>query len=347
MLFNVIPLKKSLTVSITQIVGLKFYKMNIKLATKNEQKQWDEFVGKSNNGTIFHLIRFQEYHPIDKFNFHNLMFYENDKLVAVLPGQLREVEFISPAGASYGSFVIGDTDLDTSNKIVLSFHEYCLEKKIQKVKMTQVPLPYIKNLNQNIEFTMLYHGYNYLYHLFTSVVDLKLFDGDNIIENFYPNARRNVKKSLRFPELRVEINKDYKSFYPILLKNKKKFKLTPTHTEYEMLKLVELFPDDIILYMCYLGDIPISGVWIMKCNPSVILTFYIASLYEYQEYRPVNRLFYEIIKWAISNGFKYMDLGVSMNTASDNPMEPSPNLIAFKESHNSRGFLRNTLEKIF
>src|SRR4051812_31086914 len=74
------------------------------------EAMWDRFVKTSMNGTVFHRQKFLRYHPEGRFDFHHLMFFRGEKLVAVLPGRLinNGKVYDSPAGASYGSFVTED-----------------------------------------------------------------------------------------------------------------------------------------------------------------------------------------------------------------------------------------------
>ena len=53
----------------------------------------------------------------------------------------------------------------------------------------------------------------------------------------------------------------------------------------------------------------------------------------------------EVVGWARTNGFDYIDIGVSQDTKAANPMTPSMSLIEFKERFNSRCVLRSTLRK--
>ena len=55
-----------------------------KFGEKNSA-QWDLFVRNANNGTLFHLRRFINYHPKDRFEDYSLEFYKNNHLFAVLP----------------------------------------------------------------------------------------------------------------------------------------------------------------------------------------------------------------------------------------------------------------------
>ena len=52
-------------------------------------------------------------------------------------------------------------------------------------------------------------------------------------------------------------NLDFDGFYPILLANKKKHNVKPTHSLEELKKLAELFPENIKLLMLYKDGNPI------------------------------------------------------------------------------------------
>ena len=203
---------------------------------------------------------------------------------------------------------------------------------------------YNKILNQNFEFVKAYYGFKNSINLFTSIVDISELTENNILDSFHPRARRHVKSTFRDDKLKCYINTNFDDFYPILIKNKKKFNMKPVHTLDELIQINYLYPDKNRLFMCYNENLPIAGIWVLETNHKSLLAFYIASMSEYNYKKPVNRLFYEVIKWAIINDKDILDLGVSMNTASDNPIEPAKSLINFKESVASRGFLRSTYE---
>ncbi len=54
----------------------------------------------------------------------------------------------------------------------------------------------------------------------------------------------------------------------------------------------------------------IAGVCNFSVNKNVVLAFYISHDEAYQEYRPVNLLFYEIMKRYQAEGFKFLDFGI-------------------------------------
>jgi F0F1-type ATP synthase membrane subunit b/b' len=112
----------------------------------------------------------------------------------------------------------------------------------------------------------------------------------------------------------------------------------------DLLKLKELLPDNLKLFMVYYKDKPIAGSNLFICNEIVTLCFYNMLLYEYEHLKPIHRVMYEVVKWSTENGYQYVDIGVSQDTKAANPMTPSISLIDFKEKFDARTVMRNTLK---
>lgn len=317
--------------------------MRIKLIT-GQSREWDLFVEQSNNGTIFHKLRFLSYHPKKRFAFHNLMFMKNNKITAVVPGELKDGVFRSPAGASYGSFVTNNLTFSEHEEIVDAFLSYLRKRRCKKIILTPPPIFYYKNINEYERFIFAYKKFSVM-HLITSSVNLEQIPYEHpLIQTLPKRFAVNVKKSYK-RDLKIEFSSNYRDFYPILLDNKKKFKLLPTHSLDEIVRLSELFPNDIKLLMAYdENQKPIAGLFLIAVTKEILLAFYISHYYQYQKKRAINRLLFEATSWAKKNNFKWFDLGVSMETSSDNPMEPRRSLILFKEGLNTVGFLRSTYE---
>ncbi|MBI5729612.1 MAG: GNAT family N-acetyltransferase, partial [Ignavibacteriales bacterium] len=228
----------------------------IKYSDEWKQK-WDEFVLNSNNGTMFHLQKFFDYHTPGKFRFDHLLFVEKNKIAALLPGKLTDGLFESPIGASYGSIVTGDIKFAVAMELVSTLLDYGRKNGIKEFELTPAPMIYEKYQNQNLEFAMRWLGFSYKLHYISSAI--KLDKERDIIERLSPTTRRNVRKSLKNPAIRVEINERYDQFYPILIENKARHNVKPTHSYEDLLRLKELMPDNLKLFMVYLNDEPIGG----------------------------------------------------------------------------------------
>jgi hypothetical protein len=316
------------------------------------RKMWDKFVARSMNGTVFHSQQFLDYHPTRRFNFKHLLFFEGEKLVAVLPGGSyhSDATYESPVGASYGSFVTEDISAQTALDVVAAFERYVRENKIEDVYLTSAPVIYQPVLTQNLDFALLYRGYAYQRHYISHVVDLRkpglLFD------RFKPAARTYIRKTERNePSVTVEhVSKNdflqgIEEFYPILLENKAKFGVKPTHTLDDLKKLHELLPNLMELFLVRKDGKAVAGLLFFLANKRVAIVFYQMLYYEYQYLRPIYLLMRQAAEWAKANGFAFVDIGVSQDTSDENPMTPALSLIQFKEKFDSRGVLRSTLHK--
>lgn len=314
--------------------------MDIIPYSESWKQKWDNFVLKSNNGTMFHLQKFFDYHPENKFQFNHLIFLENNEIVALLPGSLKDGVFESPVGASYGSIVIGDYSFKKIMEIVSALKEYGKIAGIKEFVLTSAPMIYEEYQNQSLDFAMLWQGFSFDLHYISSAI--KLDPSRDIISRFKPTIRRNLRKYLNDPDLRVEINERYDEFYPILLENKARHNVKPTHSLEDLYKLKELLPNNLALFMVYYKDMPIAGSVMFLVNKSVSLCFYNMLRYEYEHLKPIQRVMYEVVKWSTEQGYQYVDIGVSQDTKADNPMTPSMSLIDFKEKFDAKTIMRNT-----
>ncbi|MBU2508100.1 MAG: GNAT family N-acetyltransferase [Bacteroidetes bacterium] len=315
--------------------------MEIIKYTPDWKEKWDNFVRSSNNGTMFHLQKFFDYHSPGKFSFDHLIFLDKGNISAILPGAMIGSAFESPIGASYGAIVTGDIKFDTALEIVDTLLDYGRKNGITHFELTAPPVVYEKYPNQNLDFAMLWRGFTYKLHYISSAI--KLDKNREIISRFSPTVRRNIRKTLNNPDVRVEINERYDEFYPILIDNKARHNVKPTHSFEDLLKLKELLPENMKLFMVYWKDIPIGGSLMFFVNETCALCFYNMLSYEYQEYKPIQRVMHEVVKYSTENGYSYVDIGVSQDTSAENPMTPSMNLIKFKEKFDAKTVMRNTL----
>jgi lipid II:glycine glycyltransferase (peptidoglycan interpeptide bridge formation enzyme) len=154
------------------------------------------------------------------------------------------------------------------------------------------------------------------------------------------SAMRMVGKARR-SGVEVKESGDYRAFHEILTLNRSKHGATPTHSFAELEKLSKLVPDHLALFLAELEGKPIAGALLFILNERVVLNFYLAHLWEFQEHRAANLLLYETIQWARGKGFRYLDMGTSMIGS-----EPNWSLTDFKERFGARGFLRDTYELV-
>jgi hypothetical protein len=305
---------------------------------------WDRFVLESNNGTIFHFQRFLEYHHDRSFNWNHLLFLDKKEIVAVLPAAMTGTTLESPVGASYGSFVTRDLGFSTALDLVDTFSEYCRSSKIERALLTPPPSIYQSIQSQNLDYALAYRGFTYDKHYISHAIEI---NNSDLITSFQPTTRRYVRKYLREGSLQIELSDDLDVFYPILVKNKQRHGVSPTHSLDELKRLKQLFPEKILLFLVSQKRKPIAGSLLFVCNPQVVLCFYNMLLYEFEHSHPIHSVMYEALRWARENHFRWFDIGVSQDTHAENQMTPAMSLIRFKEQFNARGILRSTMYKRF
>ena len=303
--------------------------------------KWEDLVAGSSNGTIFHTRKFLSYHSPDKFKDNSLLFFEDKKLIAVLPAADIKRDGIrtlwSHMGASYGGFVHNESlSIKQSFDLTQSLIDYSLSEKFEKIVVTSVPVVYQKRYNQYLDFAFVKNGFNYLKREVTSVITLDV-DEDNVMKLIKPESRTSVRKAEKMGVV-IKKSNDFDEYYDILQSNlAMRHNVQPAHTLEELYLLKELFPHKIQLFGAYLKNKMIAGVVNFYCNDKVVLVFYISHNQEYQQYRAVNLLFYTIMKDAISRGLGFLDFGLfTVN------MDPNWGLGKFKESFGARGILRDS-----
>ncbi len=320
-------------------MGLQIQQYNTK-----QRSQWEEFISAANNGTVFHRQQFLDYHPKGRFENHHLMLFDGTRLAAVMPALIKDEQgnptVISYGGASYGGLVTaGGLGIAQINKLAEATTEYWAKLGAKRILITQPPLIYMQQPNQYIDFSLAKLGYSYLKREITAVIPLSFSNEESIINSFKPETRTALRKSYK-SGVTVSISENMDEFYHILERNlSARHNVKPTHTLAELKKLKKLLPENILQFTSYLGKKPVAGITVFICNPKVILAFYISHDQDYQEHRPVNSVYHQVIKWGWENGFKYLDLGTfTLN------MQPNWGLGRFKESFGARGFLRETFE---
>lgn len=315
--------------------------ITVKTYSPELKRQWDQFVWKANNGTMFHTRQFISYHPEGRFEDHSLIFEDGNKLIALFPAVLHKdtgkTILVSHRGSSYGGFVYPESlSVQTAFDLVEALITYCESRHIDRIEMTMPPLIYHKRPTHYVDFALYKRGFQYKKREISSVIPLD-FPEENILSFFKPEARTAYRRSQKLG-VEVKAIENFDGFYPILKKNLSlRHNVTPTHTLEELNQLKSLFPDRIQQMGAFVEGKIAAGVTNFYCNERVVLAFYISHDEAFQKFRPVNSLFYEIIKRSIQQGYKFLDYGIF--TVNE---EPNWGLGKFKESFGARGVFRDS-----
>jgi hypothetical protein len=315
---------------------------NVELYSPGDSSWWDDYVWNADNGNLFNTRRFLSYHPKERFLDHSLIFRKGGKIKALFPAVELETDgrkiLYSHRGASYGGFVYRDLGIKEAFDLVSSLKEYAGKNNFDRIVMTLPPVIYLNRYSSYIDFALFRQGFSYRNRELSSIFQ---FPGktEDVLSLFKSEVRTATRKSIK-QGVNVRLSEDYAEYYEILKKNLwLRHNVRPTHSLEEIEKLIELFPERIKLWGAYLRDKLIAGVVNFRVSEEVMLAFYISDDKEFQEYRPVNQLFYHIFQDCMSRGIRFYDFGIfTVN------MEPNWGLARFKEGFGARGIFRDTFE---
>lgn len=299
-----------------------------------DRQEWDSFIGKSKNGTFLFKRGYMEYHN-DRFDDYSLLVYDNKKLRAVLPANVKDDILQSHGGLTYGGLISdGCMTTETAMEVFSEINKYLLEQGIEKV--VYKPTPWI------------YHTLPAEEDLYAiiQVCGAKLISREISSTVYLPNRpkfsqlrRRCVNKARRNGIIVRESN-DIATFWNILNANLEgRYGVSPVHTEKELSLLVSRFPDSIKLFMAYDGEEALGGTLVFVMN-EIVHTQYIAASPKGKTVGALDIVFDELINEEFSN-YRFLDFGKS---TEQHGIWLNKNLIHQKEGFGGRGVCYDVYE---
>ena len=216
--------------------------LTVKKYESQDKDTWDNFITNSKNGYFIFNRDYMEYHS-DRFQDFSLMFFKENKLVAVIPANIENDEVTSHGGLTFGG-IISNKKMTTSTmlKIFQKMKEYL---KLQGVKeLIYKPIPHIYHTIPAEED---------LYALFLNKAKLIRRDVSSTINMedklpFNRNMKRKIRKSRKIG-FKIQKSHDYEEFMKIEEKRlNEKYGVNPTHTGKEIKLLASNFPNNIKLF---------------------------------------------------------------------------------------------------
>ncbi len=313
--------------------------ITIERYTEANKTEWNNFVSSSKNGIFFFDRNFMDYHA-ERFQDHSLIFRKEKSIIALLPANEKTNQLINHGGLTFGG-IISNSEMTTSLMLTI-FDElklYCLKNNLTKLLYKVIP---------NI-----YHilpAEEDLYALFRHQAKLVRRDVTTAIKagrtTVYQQRRiRSIKKALIAQTVikEAENNNEWESYWKILtvvLENRHQVK--PVHSLEEILKLKNLFPDNIKL-MVSLNENKINAGVVLFIHDQNIHAQYICVNDEGRNLGSLDLLFDVMIKRA-HEMHKHFDFGIS--TESDGNIL-NEGLIDQKEGFGGRSIVHDFYELNF
>ena len=306
--------------------------------------EWEKFISDSNNGTIFQKQAFLQYHINRTVVDGSLVIKNKGTIVAVVPAAIKENILYSHPGSSYGGIVLShNLDFKMIHDILKVIDEYCIAQKYKALFLINSPSIYQKKSDQSLDYLLQWNGFKQTELYISHAVDMS--KTSDILSLLTKRKRRYINNNQELNSLTFEEETYLDEFYDILIASKKKYNTIPTHSLDELIKLKDMFPQQIKLLVTRNENKIIGGSLIFFTNDNVALVFYNTILEEYRESQIAMLQLYKCMEIAKKYNLHWIDFGVSHTPEEENPLAPKFSLIHFKEQFNAKGVLRIAYQK--
>ena len=301
---------------------------------KDYYKTWNNFVEKSKNGHFFFQRDYMEYHSYRFDDFSLMIFDETDKLIAILPANIKENILYSHQGLTFGGFLVDDKmKTETMLEIFELLKLFLKEKNIVKIVYKCIPYIYHIKPSEEDRYALFRNDAKLIRRDVTSTIDLT----DQVR---YSKGRKWTINKAKKESIQTFQSDDYEIFWELLtgvLESNHEAK--PVHTREEIKKLANLFPKNIKLFLAKKDERVASGALIYE-NQNIVHTQYLANSEEGREIGALDLLIDYLIKDTYKNK-KYFDFGISNEDAG---RYLNTGLIAQKEGFEARAIVHDFYE---
>ena len=269
----------------------------------SDKEVWNSFIKNSKNGFFMFNRDFMEYHK-DRFTDNSLLFYDEDKLIAIFPASIKDSVISSHGGLTYGGFITGnDMKQHHMNECFIALIDYATKYEIKEIIYKHIPHVYHKQPAEED-----------LYSLFTNGAHVLKIEASTCL---------NLRQPLKMPKGRkaqvgrarregVEIieSNDFESF--IILENsvlQERHGTKAVHTSAELKLLQEKFPENIKLLAAFYKKKMIAGT-VLFIYDNVIHTQYMAANETAREIGALDLTIATVIE-TYKTSKEWLDFGIS------------------------------------
>lgn len=308
--------------------------MIVRRYESKDKAAWDAFIASSKNGLFLFNRDYMDYHS-DRFEDNSLLFLDNgEKIVALLPANVRDNVLISHGGLTFGG-VVSDVRMTTPRMLEVfeALDSYLKDNGFAKVRYKVIPHIYHSLPAEEDSYALVRRGAM----LFKREVSSTIFLPGRL--PFSKGRKYNISKA-RKAGVEVAESCDYRSFMAIAEHVLgKKHGVRPVHTVEEITLLAGRFPCNIRLYGAYAAGRMLAGA-IMYLSAGVAHVQYMASSDEGKEYGALDMVIHDLIV-EFCKDYRYFDFGIS--TEQDGRYL-NEGLIAQKEMFGARAVVHDTYE---
>ena len=269
-----------------------------------DTEEWNQFLPTTKNNSFLFHRNFMDYHS-DRFVDRSIMVYDDNKLVCIVPANIKDNVLISHQGLTYGGIILPiNITLFQVIQIVYEILKYINSLNIKSFLLKVIPSFFSKYVTDDIEYILF-------------LLQSELYGRNSAIVITYSERidyNSNTKRQIVLGEKNgtvVKYDDDLGSFWnDVLTPNlKERFNVSPVHTLEEISMLKNYFPNNIIQVNAYLNGKISAGTTLFICGNTVHCQ-YISSTENGRKNGCLNFLFKTIID-EYSKNYNYFDFGIA------------------------------------
>jgi len=303
----------------------------IKQYTQEYKSDWDTFIQNSKNATFLFYRNFMDYHK-SRFNDYSLLFYQNNKLIALFPANIYDNRtVVSHGGLTYGSILVGEKMNSTKMLAIFEiFITFLKDNNIKTLQYKAIPFFYHKLPAQEDLYFLFLNNATLSRRDISTIIDLE----DCHIEGNRRRGHINAQKR----GIILEKSNDFNLFFEMSNRRlSEKYNQNAVHTALEMELLANNFPKNISMFFAKYESEVLGGM-ILFYDKKTIHAQYITTTENGRILRVLDFMIIEFLN-SYSSGFKWFDFGIS---TENNGQYLNEALIKSKEEFGGNGVCYDT-----
>ncbi|MBR2148367.1 MAG: GNAT family N-acetyltransferase [Campylobacter sp.] len=294
---------------------------------------WNIFNKDSKNGLFMFNRDYMDYHS-DRFIDHSLMFYEDSKLIALLPINIKDDVLYSHQGLTFGGFIMNENM--KQGKMLECFEalkEYMNNNDFKKLIYKCIPYIYHKIPAQEDLYALFKNNAKLFRVDCSTTIDLR-----NICK--MPKGRKAQISRAKREGIEITSSENFEAFV-ILLNSvlQKQHGVNAVHNAEELKLLYSRFPQNIKLFVAKFNE-EIIAATLLFIYDDLVHTQYLAANEKSREIGALDLLIKTLID-EFAKSKKYFDFGIS---TENNGLFLNKGLISQKEGFGGRTIVYNIFE---
>lgn len=302
--------------------------ITIRRYTPADRELWDNFVKEAKNSTFLHLRGYMDYHS-GRFTDHSLIASDGGRTLALLPANEDGTTIHSHQGLTYGGWLTPAKHFNANTMLEVfgAMKAFLSSEGFTRLRYKAVPHIYHRYPAEEDVYALFRFG--------ARVSEVNMSSTVQLGANRIPCdrlTRRNVKKA-EMAGMRMEQTDDFPTFWKILSDNLAgKYGAKPVHTLPEIELLHSRFPNQIQLFMAYIGEEAVAGAVVYVMGRTIHAQY--SSATERGSETGALAFLWQNIMNTVCIGHDFFDFGTSNE---NHGLILNPTLLQAKAAHGARG----------